>query len=142
MKLIALSFATIFLLMRTVGTGTRVLNFLIDSFLICIISFAINRGVTFYTVYYGTYYFPLYYTLPLVAFLYYLIFESIWKRTPGKWMSLSKVVNRQGNKPSFLQITVRSAVRILSFIIIDSICLSFLDKTLHDFISKTEVIEI
>lgn len=128
--------------MRIVGTGTRVLNFLIDFTIISLLTFAAFRGWTFYVFYYGILYVPLYYFLAGIGFIYYLFFEAIWKRTPGKWLSLSKVVNKQGGKPSFFQILIRSAVRVVGVIIIDSIFLSFLNKTLHDWASGTEVVEI
>ena len=128
--------------MRIVGTGTRVLNFLVDFVIIFILAFAVYRAWAFYSYYYGIIYIPVYYFLGLTGFLYYLFFEAIWQRTPGKWMSLSKVVNKQGNKPSFLQILLRSAMRIVGVIIIDSIFLSFLDETWHDFASNTQVVEI
>jgi uncharacterized RDD family membrane protein YckC len=66
------------------------------------------------------------------------LFESIFSRTPGKWLSLSKVVNKNGKKATFLQIVLRSLARLT---IIDCFFIPFLDKTLHDFISKTEVVE-
>ena len=128
--------------MRVVGTGTRVLNFLVDIFFILAIAFGMHRGWTFYVFYYGIVFIPLYYFIAGVTFLYYLIFEAIWKRTPGKWISLSKVVTTQDTKPSFFQILARSAIRVVAFIVIDSIFLSFINKTLHDYLSKTEVVEV
>ena len=128
--------------MRIVGIGTRTLGFLPDLIIILLITYGVNRGWDFYVFYYHILYIPLYYFLAMVGFLYYLFFEGIWKRTPGKWLALTKVVNRSGGKPSFLQIVIRSAVRVVSIIIIDSLFLSFMGKTLHDFFSKTEVVEV
>lgn len=128
--------------MRIVGTGTRVLNFLVDATIASLIAYGVFRGWTFYVVYWGFPYFESYYFLALVTFLYYLIFEAIWKRTPGKWLSLSKVVSKEGNKPSFGQIIIRSFFRVIGVVIIDSIFLSFLNQTLHDYVSGTEVVEI
>ncbi len=127
--------------MRIVGIGTRTLGFLPDLLIVLLITYGINRGWDFYVFYYHILYIPIYYFLAIVSFVYYLFFEGIWKRTPGKWLALTKVVNQSGDKPSFWQIIVRSAVRVAGFIIIDSICLSFLEKTLHDYVSKTEVVE-
>ena len=128
--------------MRIVGTGTRVLNFLVDITIVSLIAYGIFRGWTFYVVYWGFPYFESYYFLALITFLYYLIFEAIWKRTPGKWLSLSKVVSENGGRPSFGQIVIRSFARVIGVVIIDSILLSFINKTLHDYVSKTEVVEI
>ena len=71
--------------------------------------------------------------------VYYLFFETLFKRTPGKWLSFSKVVNNNGGKPAFWQILVRSVIRLT---IIDCFFIPFLDKTLHDYLSKTEVVEV
>ncbi len=128
--------------MRVVGTGTRVLNFLVDAIIISLIAFGVFRGWTFYVFYYHIPYIESYYFLALIAFLYYLFFEAIWKRTPGKWLSLSKVINKNGSKPSFGQIFIRSLARVIGAVVIDSLFLSFVNKTLHDYVSGTEVVEI
>jgi uncharacterized RDD family membrane protein YckC len=63
----------------------------------------------------------------------------LFARTPGKWVSYSKVVDKNGNRPSILAILLRSAVRM---ILIDMLFIPFLDKTLHDYLSHTEVVEV
>lgn len=128
--------------MRIVGVGTRVLAFLVDFSIICLLTLAIKRGWDFYVFYYHLFFMPFFYILAIIGFLYYLLFEAIWKRTPGKWLALTKVVNKTGGKPSFFQILTRSVVRVLGVIIIDSVFISFMGKTLHDFVSKTEVVEV
>lgn len=47
--------------------------------------------------------------------LYYLFFESIWQRTPGKWVTGTKVVMRDGSKPPFKNTLGRSAARYIPF---------------------------
>ena len=47
-----------------------------------------------------------------ILFIYYLVFEAIFKRSPAKWLSISKVVNKDGGKPAFWQIIIRSLVRV------------------------------
>lgn len=141
-KAIRYYFCSNFLNMRIVGIGTRVFGFIPDFIIICAITYGIDRGWDFYVFYYGFLYISFFYFLAMVGFVYYLFFEGIWKRTPGKWLSLTKVVNQQGGKPSFIQILIRSAARVLGVIIVDSIFISFLHKTLHDFLSRTEVVEI
>ena len=124
--------------MQTTGIGTRVINFLVDTLIIAIISGLSYHGWTIYVLFYpypgfnfGWFFFG-------TLFIYYTFFEALFSRTPGKWITYSKVVNRQGKKPSFFQIIVRSITRL---IIIDLFFIPFLDKTLHDFTSKTEVVE-
>jgi uncharacterized RDD family membrane protein YckC len=131
--------------MRSVGIGTRTLNFIVDTLIISILTFIAHHAWEFYAFYYQKYFLTsssfnallLFFSIILVT--YYLLFESIFSRTPGKWLSLSKVVNRKGTKPGFFQILIRSFARL---IIIDCFFIPFLDKTLHDYLSKTEVVEI
>ncbi len=124
--------------MRRVGLGTRVLNFLVDTILIFAISYGLYKWWTFYVMYWNREYIPFYVFFWCFLVVYYIFFESIFKRTPGKWLSISKVVTNKGKKPSFLQIVIRSIVRVT---IIDCFFIPFLDKPLHDYLSKTEVVE-
>ena len=124
--------------MQTTGIGTRVLNFLVDTIIITIISGLSYHGWNIYVLFYHYTGFNFGWVFFGTLFIYYTIFESLFSRTPGKWVTYSKVVNRQGKRPSFFQVILRSLSRI---IIIDLFFIPFLDKTLHDFISKTEVVE-
>ncbi|OGC84984.1 hypothetical protein A3F55_01175 [Candidatus Adlerbacteria bacterium RIFCSPHIGHO2_12_FULL_53_18] len=71
--------------------------------------------------------------------LYYIFFESIWQRTPGKWATGTKVVKLDGTKPGFWRIVGRSFSRLIPFE-----ALSFLfghyPYGWHDRISKTMVV--
>jgi uncharacterized RDD family membrane protein YckC len=125
--------------MQTVGIGTRVLNFLVDTTLIGIISGLSFHGWNLYVMFYHYQGFNFWQFFFAIAFLYYIFFETIFARTPGKWVSYSKVVDKQGNRPSFPKILLRSITRL---IIIDMFFIPFLDKTLHDYFSNTEVVEI
>ncbi len=125
--------------MIKVGIGTRVLNFIVDTLVIFGLSYAAYKTWSFYAYYWHIVYFPFYYFFWFTLFVYYSFFESIFARTPGKWLSLSKVVGSNGKKPSFLQVLLRSLVRLT---VIDCFFIPFLDKTLHDYISRTEVVEV
>ena len=124
--------------MNKVGIGTRVLNFMIDVLLITALSFAVFKGWQFYAFYYGIIFFPFYYFFWFIWVLYYFVLETIFGRTPGKWVSVSKVVSKNGGKPNIAQYLIRSISRL---ILIDAFFIPFLDKTLHDFLSATEVVE-
>jgi uncharacterized RDD family membrane protein YckC len=125
--------------MKKVGTGTRTLNFIVDSFLILLLAYTTYKIQNWYVYYYRTHYFKFGWHFFGVLFVYYTFFESIFARTPGKWLTYSKVVNLKNGKPGFWQVVLRSAVRI---ILVDLFFMPFLDKTLHDYLSKTEVVEI
>ena len=131
--------------MKTVGIGTRVLNFLIDTIVIFIISYYVSKINQWYAEQYkiNGYVFKYYYNFGTIffaiLFVYYFLLELLFKRTVGKFLSYSKVVNNNNGKPSFIQIFIRSLVRLT---IIDMFFIPFLDKTLHDYLSKTNVVEI
>jgi uncharacterized RDD family membrane protein YckC len=74
----------------------------------------------------------------LIVFLYYFIFEGFFQMTPAKFITKSIVVNRDGSKPSFGTILMRSVVRLIPF---EAITFLGKDSTgFHDSISKTCVI--
>ena len=124
--------------MQIVGIGTRVLNFLVDTIIIAIISMFSFHGWNLYVMFYGYPGFNFWWFFSGTLVIYYLVFEFIFCRTPGKWLSYSKVVDRQGKRPSFGKILLRSITRLT---LIDMFFIPFLDKTLHDYFSRTEVVE-
>jgi uncharacterized RDD family membrane protein YckC len=124
--------------MRKTGLGTRVTNFIVDTLIVFGITYGINRWWDFYVMYWQYPFIPLYDFFFGLIFIYYTVFEGIFKRTPGKWLSISKVVNKHGGRPAFWQIIVRSLIRLT---IIDCFFIPFIDKPLHDYLSKTEVVE-
>jgi len=86
---------------------------------------------------------PLFHTfftpiLLLIQFLYYLLFESILKKTPAKFITQTQVLMKDGSKANFVHILGRSLCRFIPF---DAF--SFLGSThsgWHDSITKTIVI--
>ena len=125
--------------MKQVGIGTRVLNFLIDTTVIFAISYFAHQYWLWYVFYYHAIFISFGCFFFTTLFLYYFILESIFARTLGKWLSFSKVVDANGKKPNVGLILIRSLVRL---IIIDMFFIPFLDKTLHDYLSKTNVCEV
>lgn len=124
--------------MNNVGIGTRILNFLIDTLIVFLISYAIYKGLKYYASLYrrplvgfGSLFF-------MVLFGYYFICELLFAKTIGKLASFTKVVNHAGKRPNILQVLIRSLVRLT---IIDMFFFPLWDKTLHDYLSKTNVVE-
>lgn len=125
--------------MKRVGTGTRVLNFLIDTFVIFLIGLIFGQWYNFHVMYWNYTALPPYSFFFITLFLYYFLFEVFTTRTPAKWLTISKVVNKSGKRASFIQIFVRTLVRLT---VIDCFFIPFLDGlTLHDYLSRTEVVE-
>jgi uncharacterized RDD family membrane protein YckC len=125
--------------MNKVGIGTRVLNFLLDTFLVFWLAFAAYKVGYFYAFFYRTPFFHYSAYFFATLFVYSFFFESVFQRTPAKWLSMTKVVNRTGGRPTVFQVFLRSLMRIT---IIDCFFIPFLDKPLHDAVSKTEVVEV
>ncbi|HRH59340.1 MAG TPA: RDD family protein [Chitinophagaceae bacterium] len=125
--------------MNEVGIGTRVINFIVDTLLILGASYGLYKFWSFYVLYYHYTYLAFWVFFWGFMFIYYLFFESIWARTPGKWLTYTKAVNSKGSKPGFIAILIRSLVRLT---IIDCFFFPFLkERTLHDYLSKTQVVE-
>jgi RDD family len=72
------------------------------------------------------------------TFLYYLLFESFFQTTPGKFINGNMVVVDDGSKPPFLRILGRTLCR---FIPLEPV-LFYFGNRLHDTVSKTGVYEV
>ena len=72
--------------------------------------------------------------------LYYVLFESIWSKTPAKFITKTKVITEYGEKPNVKNVFIRTLVRFVPFE-----ALSFLGperpRGWHDNWSKTIVID-
>lgn len=68
--------------------------------------------------------------------LYYIFFEGLWTRTPGKFVFGTIVVNEQGGRPSIGQIVGRTFSRFIPFEAFS--CLG--ERGWHDSIPKTLVV--
>ena len=124
--------------MNDSGLGVRVVNFLVDTVLVFLLAYGLYKWYTFYVINWGYTYFQYYLFFYATLFFYYTIFEIIWARTPGKWVSISKVQGRTGKRAKWYQIILRSALRLT---LIDPFFLPFLNRTLHDQLSNTRVVE-
>ena len=121
------------------GIGTRVLNFLVDTILIAVLTIAVFKYWKFYVFYYHMPHYNFWVFFFVVLFVYYAVLESLWGRTPGKWFSFTKVVDMKGNKPSIVTILFRSLIRLVP---IDFLFIPFIGAPLHDYLSKTTLKEI
>jgi uncharacterized RDD family membrane protein YckC len=72
----------------------------------------------------------------LLMALYYIFFEGIWGRTPGKFVFGTVVVNEQGGRPSIGQVIGRTFSRFIPFEAFS--CLG--ERGWHDSIPKTYVV--
>jgi uncharacterized RDD family membrane protein YckC len=125
--------------MMEVGVGTRVINFLIDTLVIFLISFGLYKWWTFYVRFWNYKYFPFYQVFWAFMFVYYSILEALTTRTPGKLLTMTKVVTVSGKRPAIYRILLRSLIRLT---LIDSFFIPVFNRTLHDQLSGTRVVEV
>lgn len=119
--------------------GRRFGTWLIDYFIYYLIMFVIgavlgailgSRGVQGLGM-------PFWYLLAFVVVIgYYVVFESVWQRTPGKFILGTMVVNAAGTKPSVGQVFGRTLCRFIPFEPFSF----FGTEGWHDSIPKTRVV--
>jgi hypothetical protein len=129
--------------MKKVGDGTRVLNFLVDTLLYWILAILLYKWWNFHVLYWGYMHLNFGWFFFGSLFIYYFIFESLFAKTPAKWLTGCRVVSNKSTldntiKSSVGQILVRSIARL---ILIDPFFIPFLGTTLHDYLSGTMVVE-
>lgn len=124
--------------MNEVGIGTRVVNYLVDIILIFLLALGLYKWYSFYVYYWKVKFFPFYYFFHLTTFVYYTIFEGVFSKSPGKWLSFSKVRNAAGGKPAFYRIIIRSLIRLT---LIYPFFSPLLGRPLHDALSGTRVVQ-
>ncbi len=127
---------------NVVGSGTRFINLLID-FIVwlvfaSLISFIIglfvpvtleNQGILTLLIY-------LIFFSSFIA--YYSIMEIKFQKTVGKFVTKTKVVTMNGEKPENGEIIARTFCRLIPF---DRLSFLFVKNGIHDFLSKTKVVK-
>jgi uncharacterized RDD family membrane protein YckC len=126
--------------MNKTGIGTRVLNFLTDTLLVFLLSYFIYKLHPYYVSHGRVVYLYFHWIFWPVLFLYYILFEGLFARTPGKFLTYSRVVvTASGRKPGFGRVLLRSLLRLT---LIDLFFYPFFEKMLHDQLSGTDVVEV
>jgi uncharacterized RDD family membrane protein YckC len=125
---------------NVVGSGIRAVNFLIDSIVWSVIAIVLGIIIVFIAdlldlalkqllitvVYIGTF------------LAYYAIMEVKFQKTVGKFVTKTKVVKMNGEKPTEGDITTRTFCRLIPF---DRLSFLFTKNGIHDFLSKTKVVK-
>jgi len=122
---------------QTIGEGTRIMNFFLDTLFICFLSYFIYRWYNFYA-YYG-YFKPVRYGYFFFAttWVYTFLFELLFCRTIAKMISKTKVVSNNGKRPNIFQFLIRATLRTS---LVTMVGLAWNDQPLHDTFSKTVLI--
>jgi uncharacterized RDD family membrane protein YckC len=117
------------------GKSLRLINFLIDTFLVLVVTIIV---LMFFPVDVITDNMLLaaYYTAWVA---YYVLFESILGKTPGKIMTKTRVIHKKGSKAGAGLIILRSLLRLIP---IDPMSYLFGEATgFHDLLSNTRVVD-
>ena len=122
---------------QTIGDGTRILHFIIDTILIFISSYFLYKWYNFYVFFWG--FKPIQFGAFFFGFywIYVFVFEFIFCRTPAKWLSETKVVSTKGGRPNILQFLARATIHTT---IISMFGLAWNGKPLHDTLSGTMLV--
>jgi uncharacterized RDD family membrane protein YckC len=122
---------------QTIGEGTRIMNFFLDTIFICFLSYFIYRWYNFYAYYgyfkpvrYGYFFFA-------ITWAYTFLFELLFCRTIAKMISKTKVISTNGKRPNIFQFLIRATLRTS---LVTMVGLAWNDQPLHDTFSKTVLI--
>jgi len=125
---------------NVVGSGIRFVNFLIDFIVWLVLAFIItfiiglfiqptDQGIISligYILIFGTF------------IAYYAILEIKFQKTIGKFVTKTRVVKMNGEKPTDGDIITRTFCRLIPF---DRLSFLFVKNGIHDFLSKTKVVK-
>lgn len=77
------------------------------------------------------------YSVLIISFFgYYIIMETKYQKTLGKFITKTKVTTKTGEKPKQRDIVIRTAGRLLPF---DRVSFLFTSNGIHDYVSGTTV---
>lgn len=125
---------------NVVGSGIRFVNFLIDFIVWLVLAFIISFiiglfvqptdqgmvSIIGYTLIFGTF------------IAYYALMEIKFQKTVGKFVTKTKVVKMNGEKPTDGDIITRTFCRLIPF---DRLSFLFVKNGIHDFLSKTKIVK-
>ncbi|WP_111685609.1 RDD family protein [Winogradskyella tangerina] len=125
---------------NVVNSGIRFVNFLIDFIVWLVLAFIVSFVI-------GLFIQPtdqgmislIGYILIFGTFIaYYAIMEIKFQKTVGKFVTKTKVVKMNGEKPTDGDIIARTFCRLIPF---DRLSFLFVKNGIHDFLSKTTVVK-
>jgi len=75
----------------------------------------------------------------VLVLIYYILFEGATGKSPAKFITRTRILDGNGNKPGFMSIVTRSLVRFIPFE--GLVALGSEGRTLHDKLSETYVVD-
>jgi len=125
--------------MTQADKGTRAGNFIIDSIIVIIIIVLVALSISLFYPGISDGNSPAFELLASITyFSYYFFWEHFFSKTPGKMLTQTFVVDRNGNKPGVLNLLARTLVRLIP---IEGISFLFGHLGLHDLVSGTRVVK-
>lgn len=120
----------------TIGDGTRILHFLVDTIIVFLLAYELHGWYNFYVMHwnftpisFGPFFFA-------IMWVYLFLFELIFQRTPAKWITGTKVVNKKGGRPSIFQMMLRTSIHCT---IVSMLGLAWNGQPFHDSFSNTKL---
>lgn len=125
---------------NTVRSLTRFLNFIIDFVVWLILAFLLSLFIDLFLQTSDQFLLQLFgYIFIFGSFIaYYAIMEIKFQKTVGKFVTKTKVVKINGEKPEVSDIIARTFCRLIPF---DRISFLFTRNGFHDYLSKTKVVK-
>ena len=121
----------------TIGEGTRIMHFFLDTLIICFLSYFLYQWYNFYVFNWQFTPFRYGYFFFATTFAYTFLFELIFCKTIAKMITQTKVVSINGKRPNLLQFLLRAVLRTS---LITMFGMGWNDKPLHDTFSKTRLV--
>jgi uncharacterized RDD family membrane protein YckC len=118
--------------------GLRFGTYIIDMIGYYALSFVVFTALLILGVEWGNGFTPILISLSCY-FFYYVFFEGLWARTPGKFLFRTVVVNEDGGPPSLRAVLIRTLCR---FIPLEPFSVLFAERGWHDGISDTRVVPV
>ena len=119
---------------RTIGEGTRIMHFFLDTFFIGILSYIIYEWYNFYVLYWHYKPFRYGYFFFATTWAYTFLFELLFCQTPAKMITKTKVSSLNGKRPNLIQFLIRATLRTS---LVTMFGMAWNDQPLHDTFSKT-----
>ena len=120
-----------------VSSTLRFVNFIIDFISFFVIYFILtSMAILIFNIDTNTNILPIWILMIISFFINYAFLEYKFQKTIGKFITKTKVVNLNGEKPSLNDIMVRTLCRLIPF---DRLSFLFAKNGFHDRISNTRV---
>jgi uncharacterized RDD family membrane protein YckC len=119
--------------------SARLGNYIVDIIFIILIGYVIIYPfATFYPEILDDDSFIIEIVFSAVFLLYYFIFEWKLGKTPGKFLTKTNVVGKNGSKPTLKNLVIRTLLRMIA---VEAFAFLFSAYILHDMLSKTHVVK-